>query len=72
MTLISLMASGTVTLIVEPLPLYFDILINPVQVRKYGHFGDLPFVLCFVILDVLPYDSLSRIGHHNPIIATRQ
>ena len=60
------------TLIDDPLLLYFDILINPVQGRKYGLFGGLSFVLSFVILDVLPYVSLSRIGHHNLIIATRQ
>ena len=72
MALISLMVSGTVTLIDEPLLLYFDTPINPIQVRKYGPFGDLPFILSFVILNVLPYVNLSWNGHHNPIIATCQ
>ena len=66
------MASGTVTLIDEPPLLCFDILINLVQATKYGPFGALPFVSSFVILGVLPYDSLSWIGLHNRIIATRQ
>ena len=72
MALISLMASGTVTLIDEPPLLCFDILINLVQATKYGPFGALPFVLSFVILVVRPYDSLSWIGHRNPITGTRQ